>query len=149
MPNRQVGESKDEYIGRLENEVIYYSDQVIVLKRELRELAVWGPGRRSSKADLRKHYSLSEDDVLFSDQVMEFAQQYLFPRFKFPDKGWMNHDPSKKKSFSAFVKCHLQLRPGKQFAKEWDTIIAPAIVKKYTVMRCNINNDVHRTFMGK
>ena len=44
MPNRQVGESKDEYIGRLENEVIYYSDQVIVLKRELRELAGQGDG---------------------------------------------------------------------------------------------------------
>jgi hypothetical protein len=86
--------------------------------------------------------------VLFSNQVMEFAQLYLFPRFKFPDKGWMNHDPLKKKSFSAFVKRHLQLRPGKQFAKEWDTIIAHAIVKKYTDMRCNINNDVHRTFMG-
>ena len=95
-------------------------------------MAIQGPGKwSSSKADLRKHYSLLEDDVLFSDQVMEFAQQYLFPRFKFPDKDWMNHDPSrKKKSFSALVERKLQLRPGKRFAKEWDTIIAPAIVKK-------------------
>lgn len=149
MPNRHMGESKDAYISRLENEVTYFAEQVKGLKQELRGLAAKGPGRRSSKADLRKHYSLTEDDVLFSDQVMEFTQQYLFPRFKFPDKGWMEHDPSKKKSFSSFVKRHLQLRPGKQFADEWDTIIAPAIVKKYTDMRCNVNNDVRRTFMGE
>ena len=62
----------------------------------------------------------------------------------------MEHDPTKKKSFSSFGKCHLQLRPGKRFADEWDTIIAQAaIVKKYTDMRCNVNNDVRRTFMGE
>jgi len=100
MPNRHRGESKDAYITRLENEVMYFADKVGVLKQELRELVAKGPGRRSSKADLRKHYLLTEDDVLFSDQVMEFAQQYLFPWFKFPNKGWMEHDPKKKKSFS-------------------------------------------------
>ena len=99
-----MGESKEAYISRLENEVTYFAEKVKGLKQELRELAVKGPGRRSSKADLRKHYSLTEDNVLFSDQVMEFTQQYLFPRFKFPDKGWMEHDPSKKRSFSSFVK---------------------------------------------
>ena len=142
MPNRRMGESKDVYISWLENEVKYFAEQVKGLKQELRELAAKGPGRRSSKADLWKHYSLTEADVLFSDQVMEFAQQYLFPQFKFPNKGWMEHDPSKKKSSSSFVKRHLQLRPGKQFADKWDTIIAPVIVKKYTNMRCNVNNDV-------
>ena len=100
MPNRHRGEGKDAYITRLEHEVMYFADKVGVLKQELRELAAKGPGRRSSNADLWKHYSLTEDDVLFSDQVMEFAQQYLFPWFKFPNKGWMEHDPTKKKSFS-------------------------------------------------
>ena len=89
----------------------------------------------------------AEDDVLFSDQVMEFAQQYLFPRFKFLDQGWMEHDPGKKKSFS--VQRKLKIRPGTQFADEWDNIIAPAKVKKYTDMRCNVNNAVRRTFIGE
>jgi len=77
------------------------------------------------------------------------AQQYLFPRFKFLDQGWMEHDPGKKKSFSAFVQRKLKIRPGTQFADEWDNIIAPAIVKKYTDMRCNVNNAVRRTFIGE
>ena len=80
---------------------------------------------------------------------MEFAQQYLFPRFKFLDQGWMEHDPGKKKSFSAFVQRKLKIRPMTQFADEWDNIIAPAIVKKYTDMRCNVNNAVRRTFIGE
>jgi hypothetical protein len=71
------GESKDSYIKLLEDELVYLDGQVTILRKEVRELR--RNGRRSSKADLRKNYSLTEDDVLFSDQVMEFAQQYLFP----------------------------------------------------------------------
>jgi len=37
----------------------------------------------------------------------------------------MEHDPGKKKSFSAFVKHKLKIWPGTQFADEWDNIIAP------------------------
>jgi len=141
------GESKDSYIKRLEDELVNLDEENTALRKEVRELR--RNGRRSSKADLRKNYSLTEDDVLFSDQVMEFAQQYLFPRFKFLDQGWMEHHPGKKKSFSAFVERKLKIRPDTQFADEWDNIIAPAIVKKYTDMRCNVNNAVRRTFIGE
>ena len=51
MPNRHRGEGKDAYITCLENEVMYFTDKVGVLKQELRELAAKGPGRRSSNAD--------------------------------------------------------------------------------------------------
>ena len=37
--------------------------------------------------------------------------------------------PRKDKSFSYFVKQHLPIRPDKNFANEWDHIIAPTIVK--------------------
>ena len=129
------------YVTFLKNKVNKLVSEVRVLKSRVAHEG----GRRSNLRDLRLTYKWTEDDIDISEQVLK----YLFPRFKFPDKGWMEHDPSKNKSFSSFVKRHLQLRPGKQFADKWDTIIAPAIVKKYTDMRCNVNNDVRRTFMGE
>jgi hypothetical protein len=44
-----------------------FNDQVDQLKQDLRELAGKGSGRRRSTAEVWKHYSLSEEDVLFSD----------------------------------------------------------------------------------
>ena len=39
------------------------------------------------KEELRKEYGLNKDDVLFLDDAMTFATEYLFPRFKFHHKG--------------------------------------------------------------
>ena len=117
------------------------------LKQELRGLAAKGPGRRSSKAD---HYSLTEDDVLFSDQVMEFTQQYLFPRFKFLEKGWIVHKPEDGEDgmrFSIYVKNKLPLPDDVVFEEKWDTLIAPTIVKRYTDMRCNVNGMVRARYL--
>ena len=50
----------------------------------------------------------------------------LVSSIQVPWSGWMEHDPGKKKSFSAFVQRKLKIRPGTQFADEWDNIIAPA-----------------------
>jgi hypothetical protein len=90
------------------------------LRNEVRVLMNSRRGNRTSKAELRKEYGLNEDDVLFSDDAMTFAAQY--------------------KGLSMLVKRHLPIRKGKTFAEEWNKIIAPAIAKKYTDMRCNMNN---------
>ncbi len=92
---------------------------------------------------------MSEDDVLFSDDVMTFTVEYLFPRFKFLNKGWTKHDPTKPKGLSMLVKRHMPIRNGTTFAEEWDRIIAPAIAEKYTDMRCNMNNLIRKTFVCK
>ena len=78
---------------------------------------------------------------------MTFAAEYLFPRFKFLNKGWTKHDPTKPKGLSMLVKRHLPCK-GKTFPEEeWDRIIASAIAKKYTDMRCNMNNMICKTFL--
>jgi hypothetical protein len=136
------GESTEDYISRLESELEELKNEVRVLLNSRR-------GNRTSKAELRKEYGLNEDDVLFSDDAMTFAAQYLFPRFKFLNKGWTTHDPTKKKGLSMLVKRHLPIRKGKTFAEEWNKIIAPAIAKKYTDMRCNVNNKIRSSFLRK
>jgi hypothetical protein len=74
-------------------------------------------------------------------------KEYLFPQFKFLNKGWIQFEPRKDKSFLSFVKRHLPISPDNDFGSEWDQLIAPTIVKKYTDMRCNVNNEVCTTFL--
>jgi hypothetical protein len=127
---QRCGESTEDYVSRLESELEELRNEVRVLLNSRRG-------------------NLNEDDVLFSDDAMTFAAQYLFPRFKFLNKGWTTHDPTKKKGLSMLVKRHLPIRKGKTFAEEWNKIIAPAIAKKYTDMRCNVNNKIHSSFLRK
>lgn len=132
------GEQESQYIHWLKMTVEQMKGIIHTLESELRQLLTsTQAARRSSKAQLRQNYSLSEDDVMFLDQVMVFAQQYLFRWFKFLHTGWTIHDPSKRNSFSKFVENNLPICAGTDFPSEWDNIIAPAIVKKYTNMRCN------------
>ena len=42
-------------------------------------------------------------------------------------------------------------RSGKEwtFGDEWQHIIVDAIIRKYTDMRCNVNNNIRKMFKGK
>ena len=139
--NNYTGDSTD-YLTHLE-------DQLHELRNEVRWLKSDNRGKKSSKDELRRTHRWTEMDLMFSDQVITFAKEYLFPWFKFLNKGWIQFEPRKDKSFSYFVKGHLPIRLDKNFANEWDQIIAPKIVKKYTDMRCNLNNKVCLTFLRK
>ena len=131
------------------NYVTYLEVQLHELRNKVRQLKSEKRGKKSSKDELRRTYRWTEADLMFSDQVITFAKEYLFPRFKFLNKGWIQFEPRKEKSFSYFVKRHLPIRPDKNFANEWEQIIAPTIVKKYTDMRSNLNNEVRLTFLHK
>lgn len=139
----------DNYSSDGANYVTLLENKLHELRNEVRRLKSDNRGEKSSKDELRRTYRWTEADLMFSDQVITFAKEYLFPRFKFLNKGWIQFEPRKEKSFSYFVKRHLPIRPDKNFANEWEQIIAPTIVKKYTDMRCNLNNEVRLTFLRK
>ena len=80
---------------------------------------------------------------------MTFCKEFLFPRIKFLGKGWTTNDPSNPRSFLEVVKRHLPMQRGMTFDKTWNRIIAPTIAKKYTEIRCNLNNDCRTAFVGK
>ena len=142
MDNDNYSSDGANYVTQLEN-------KLHELRNEVRRLKSDNRGKISSKDELRRTYRWTEADLMFSDQVITFAKEYLFPRFKFLNKGWIQFEPRKEKSFSYFVKRHLPIRQDKNFANEWEQIIAPTIVKKYTDMRCNLNNEVRLTFLRK
>ena len=136
------GESMTDYVAWLESELEELKKEVRLLRASRQH------GNRMSKAQLCKEYCLTKDDVLFLDEAMTFAAaEYLFPGFKFLNKGWTRHDPTKPKGLSMLVKRHLPIRKGETFLEEWNRIIALAIAKKYTDMRCNMNNMIRKTFV--
>jgi len=146
---RQQGATNED-----DNYVVYLKGQVEKLSNEVRTLksrAAYGGGRRGSLRELRVTYKWTEDDLDCSEQVMKFCGEYLFPRFKFLEKGWIIHNPSGNggRSFSMFVKKHLPLPDDMVFEEKWDTLIAPTIVKKYTDMRCNVNGFVRNLYLSE
>ena len=50
---------------------------------------------------------MSRADVLFTDKVWNFCQQFLFTRVKFLPRGWKVYDPNSTTNFAALVKRHV------------------------------------------
>ena len=132
---------KDNYIALLKKEVAE-------LKVEIAALKARGGGKRT-KASLIKSTCLSREDVLFTDKVWSFCQQFLFTRIKFLPKGWKVYDSSSTTNFAALVKRHVKVAEGVSFGDEWRRIMIDAIIRKYTDMRCNVNNNIRKAFKGK
>ena len=145
MPRQQeINEEEDNYVVFLKEQVEKLSNEV----RTLKSRAAYGGGRRGSLRELQTTYKWSEDDLDCSEQVMKLCSEYLFPRFKFLEPGWIVHNPTGDgKGFSKFVKKHLPLPDDMIFEEKWDNLIAPTIVKKYTDMRCNVNGFVRNIFL--
>jgi hypothetical protein len=148
--NRGGGEHRVDIVNN-NGYVAYLKNKVDALTSEVRTLksrVAHSGGRRGSLKELRLTYKWTEDDMDISEQVLKFATEYLFPRFKFLEKGWIVHNTEREGGmrFSIFVKNHLPLPDDVVFEEKWDTLIAPTIVKRYTDMRCNINGMVREQY---
>jgi hypothetical protein len=147
MTSSRKGKTSDDhdYIIKLENYIEELQDEI----KDFKALLVMSKGTKQNKKELRELYGWNDQDILFSNTVMTFCKEFLFPRIKFLGRGWTENNPSNKKSFSEVVKRHLPIQRGMTFDKAWNRIIAPTIAKKYTDIRCNINNECRTAFVGK
>jgi hypothetical protein len=148
MTSQHQGDESDNnrYVTFLKNKVNKLVSEVRVLKMRVAHEG----GRRTNLRDLRLTYKWTEDDIDISEQVLKFSTEYLFPRFKFLEKGWIVHKPEDGEDgmrFSIYVKKHLPLPDDVVFEEKWDTLIAPTIVKRYTDMRCNVNAMVRARYL--
>lgn len=117
--------------------------------RELETKLTNAKGKKYSKRELRQQYHWDDTDCYFSDTIMAFVKEYLFPRFKFLGKGWAEEDWDNKHSLSSLVRRKVKIPKKYKLVDAWNRIITPTIAKKYADMRCNINNDIRVVFMGK
>jgi hypothetical protein len=85
---------------------------------------------------------------MVADSVLSFVKEYLFPHFKFLKDGWMDYDKGQD-SFSTFVQGKVQIPEAAEYKDQWERVICPTIQAKYVTIRCNLNNEIQRTYKSK
>ena len=117
------------------------------LKMEIRKLKTQG---RTTKQKMREEYQWDGDDAILADKVSDWVKNYLFPRYKFLKKWWMDY-LKKDKSLSSFVKTKnaASIPMASDYRDLWDRVICPTIANKYITIRCNLANEIWATYKGK
>ena len=142
---------KDRLIATLEIErdalldrVATYENTIKDLRSEINHLLV----RVSNKKDLKNRCNWTKTDDTYSLAVTKFCKEWLFPRYKFFHEGWMTFSEARK-SLSFLVLKHCSVPVGMDRQNAWERIAAPTIAAKYSSIRCNVNNELKKTFLGK
>ena len=141
---------KDRMIATLEIErdalldrIAAYEKTVEDLRSEINQLLV----RVSSKKDLKNRYDWTKTDDTYSLAVTKFCKEWLFPWYKFFHDDWMTFSEGRK-SLSFLVLKHCSVPVGMDQQNSWERIAAPTIAAKYSSIRCNVNNELKKTFLG-
>ncbi len=103
---------------------------------------------RQMKCQIRIDYDWDGDEANFADSVLSFVKKYLFPRFKYLKDRWMEYDKGQDR-FSTFVQGKVQIPEGVEYKDQWERVLCPTIQAKYVTIRCNLNNEIQRTYKSK
>ncbi len=103
---------------------------------------------RQTKCQIRIDYDWDGKEANFADSVSSFVKEYLFPCFKFFKDEWMDYDKGQD-SFSTFVQGKVQIPEGAEYKDQWERVICQTIQAKYITIRCNLNNEIQRTYKSK
>jgi hypothetical protein len=103
---------------------------------------------RQTKCQIRIDYDWDGKEANFADSVSSFVKEYLSPHFKFLKDRWMEYDKGQD-SFLTFVQGKVQISEGTEYNDQWERVICPTIQAKYVTIRCNLNNDIQRTYKSK
>jgi hypothetical protein len=82
-----------------------------IIKRLKMELRLSKSHARQTKHQIRINYDWDGKEANFSDSVLSFAKEYLFPRFKFLKDRWMEYDEGQD-SFLTFVQGKVKIPDG-------------------------------------
>jgi hypothetical protein len=84
----------------------------------------------------------------FADLVLSVVKEYLFPRFKFLKDGCMEYDKGQD-SFLTFVQGKVKISEGAEYKDQWERVVCLTIQVKYVTIRCNLSNQIQRTYKSK
>ncbi len=119
-----------------------------LIKGQKMELRFSKSTARQTKRQIRINYNWYGKDPNFTDSVSSFVKEYLFPHFKFLKDRWMDYDEGQD-SFSTFVEGMVQIPEEAEYKDHWERVICPTIQAKYVTVRCNLNNEIQRTYKTK
>ena len=121
-----------------------YEVTVNELRLEMAKMASKG----TSKMTLRKNLEWNEVDSTYSLGIGKYCKEWLFPCFKFIHETWMDYSESRK-GLPRIIFQYCPIPAGATKVDMWNRVVAQMIAKKYTNMRCNINNEVKKAFKGE
>jgi hypothetical protein len=101
-----------------------------------------------TKRQIRIDYDWDGKETNFANLVLSFVKEYLFQRYKFLKDGWMEIDNGPE-SLSMFVQGKVKIPEGAEYNDQWERVICPTIQAKYVIIRCNLNNEIQRTYKSK
>jgi hypothetical protein len=119
-----------------------------IIKRLKMELSLSKSHARQTKPQIRINYDWDGKEANFADSVSSFVNEYLLPRFEFLKEGWMEYNKGQD-SFSTFVQGKVKIPEGPEYKDQWERVIYPTIQAKYVTIRCNLNNEIQRTYKSK
>jgi hypothetical protein len=119
-----------------------------IIKRLKMELRLSKSHARQTKCQIRIDYDWDGKEAIFADLVLSFVKEYLFPHVKFLKDGWMEYD-KEQDSFLTFVQGKVKIPEGAEYKDQWERVICPIIHTKYVTIRCNLNNEIQRTYKSK
>jgi hypothetical protein len=123
-------------IGMLCQKSVEYKS---IIKRLRMDLRLLKSHARQTTCQIRIDYDWDGKEANFTDSVLTFVKEYLFPRYKFLKDGWMEYDDSPD-SLSSFVQGKVKIPEGVDYKDQWERVICPTIHTKYVTIRCNLNN---------
>jgi hypothetical protein len=129
-------------IGMLCQKCIEYKR---IIKRLKMDLRLSKSHARQTKCHIRINYDWNGNEANFADLVSSFLKEYLFPHYKFLKDGWMEYDDGPE-SLSLFVQGKVKIPEGAEYKDQWERVICPTIYTKYVTIRCNLNNEIQKTY---
>ncbi len=119
-------------IGMLCNKCKEYKSIIKGLRMELR---LSKSHARQTKHHIKINYDWDGEKANFTDSVLVFSEEYLFPHYKFlKDNG--------PYSLSLFVRGKVKIPEGAGYKNQQERVLCPTIQMKYVTIRCNLNNNL-------
>jgi hypothetical protein len=60
----------------------------------------------------------------------------------------MEYD-NEQESLSTFVQGKVKIPEGAEYKDQWERTMCPTIQARYVTIRCNLNNEIQRTYKSK
>jgi hypothetical protein len=117
------------------------------LKVELKLSKLQG---RYTKHKMRLDFQWDGEDANLANKVSDWVKTYLFPCYKFLNRGWMEFSTNSD-SLSAFVKRKMKssIPSSSDYRDLWERVICLTIQNKYVTIQCNLTNDIWTTYKGE
>jgi hypothetical protein len=121
-----------------------YRELVDELRAEMGKLMLKG----CTKKQLRQTLRHNEADDTYAHAIGKLTREWLFPRFKFLHKDWMNYTKSRK-GLPRMIFQRCPIPEGSTVLDMWNRLVAPTVSRHYSTIRCNVNKEVRNAFKGE